>query len=58
MDETRALTPAGRAALDRLVNARRAALGALLADWSPDRHGTLGDYLRRVARDFAAQAPA
>jgi hypothetical protein len=29
-----------------------------LADWSPETHGSLADYLRRVARDFSAQAPA
>ena len=58
VDESRVLTPGGRAALERLVAARRAALGELLADWSPDTHGPLADYLRLVARDFAAQAPA
>jgi EmrB/QacA subfamily drug resistance transporter len=57
-DEPRVLTPAGHAALERLVVARRSALGELLADWSPETHGPLADYLRRVARDFAAQAPA
>jgi hypothetical protein len=40
------------------VAARRGALGELLADWSPETHGSLADYLRSVARDFAAQAPA
>ena len=57
-DESRVLTPAGHAALERLVAARRSALGELLADWSPETHGSLADYLRRVARDFAGQAPA
>jgi EmrB/QacA subfamily drug resistance transporter len=57
-NESRGLTPAGHAALDRLIAARRAALGELLAEWSPDTHGSLSDYLRRVARDFAVQAPA
>ena len=57
-DESRVLTSAGHAALERLVAARRSALGELLADWSPETHGSLADYLRRVARDFAAQAPA
>ncbi len=57
-DDARALTPAGRTVLARLVSARREALGELLGDWSPERHGRLSDYLRRVARDFAAQAPA
>jgi DNA-binding MarR family transcriptional regulator len=57
-EEARTLTPAGRAAVERLVAARREGLSELLADWSPERHGTLADYLRRVARDFAAQAPA
>ncbi len=58
VDESRTLTPTGLAALDRLVAARRAALGELLAEWSPDTHGSLSDYLRGVARDFAARAPA
>ena len=57
-DESHLLTPAGHAALERLVAARRRALGELLADWSLETHGSLADYLRSVARDFAAQAPA
>ena len=57
-DGGRTLTPAGQAALSRLVAARRAGLSELLADWAPEKHGALADYLRRVARDFAAQAPA
>jgi EmrB/QacA subfamily drug resistance transporter len=57
-DEHRHLTPTGTEAFERLVAARRAALEALLADWSPERHGGLADYLRRVARDFAAETPA
>jgi DNA-binding MarR family transcriptional regulator len=56
--EARTLTPAGRNAVERLVAARRAGLTELLADWSPEQHGALADYLRRVARDFAAQPPA
>jgi hypothetical protein len=56
-DEHRHLTPAGAVAFERLVAARRAALEALLADWSPERHGSLADYLRQVARDFAAASP-
>jgi hypothetical protein len=58
VDGTGVLTPAGRAAVDGLVGAGRTALGELLADWSPDAHGSLSDYLRGVARDFAARAPA
>jgi EmrB/QacA subfamily drug resistance transporter len=57
-DEHRHLTPSGAEAFERLVAARRTALEALLADWSPERHGSLADYLRRVARDFAAESPA
>ncbi len=56
-DPTRALTAAGREAHERLIAARRAALTALLADWSPETHGGLSDYLRLVARDFAADTP-
>ena len=54
----RVVLPAGTDALERVIEARTAALRELLADWSPDRHGRLSDYLRRVARDFAAPAPA
>jgi EmrB/QacA subfamily drug resistance transporter len=57
-EQARTLTPAGHAAMERLVAARRDGLSELLADWSPEKHGALADYLRRVARDFAAQAPA
>ena len=57
-DRTRTLTPAGREAHDRLIAARRGALSALLADWSPETHGELSDYLRLVARDFATDTPA
>jgi EmrB/QacA subfamily drug resistance transporter len=56
-DERRELTRSGTDALQRLVAARRAALGELLADRMPDRNDGLSDYLRRVARDFAARAP-
>ena len=56
-DRTRTLTGVGREAHERLIAARRAALSALLADWSPETHGGLSDYLRLVARDFAADPP-
>jgi EmrB/QacA subfamily drug resistance transporter len=57
-DGGRTLTAVGYAARNRLVAARREGLSDLLADWEPDKHGALADYLRSVARDFAAQAPA
>ena len=55
--EARDLTPAGRGALERLVEARRSTLCELLADWKPDLHGDLSTYLGRVAREFATESP-
>jgi DNA-binding MarR family transcriptional regulator len=55
---SRELTPVGLQVLERLVAARRAALAELLQDWSPERHRDLSDFLRRVARDLAAESPA
>jgi EmrB/QacA subfamily drug resistance transporter len=55
--ESRALTPAGRDVLDRLVAARRDGLTELLADWSPERHRELSEFLRRVAGELAQDVP-
>jgi EmrB/QacA subfamily drug resistance transporter len=56
-EQSHALTPAGRAVLERLRAARRAGLAELLADWSPEQHGDLSEFLRRVAGDLAAETP-
>jgi DNA-binding MarR family transcriptional regulator len=56
-EESRALTPAGRGVLERLRAARRAGLAELMADWSPEQHRDLAEFLRRVAGDLAREAP-
>jgi EmrB/QacA subfamily drug resistance transporter len=55
--ESRALTPAGREVLERLVAARRDGLTELLAEWSPERHRELSEFLRRVAGELAQEVP-
>ncbi len=52
------LTPAGDEVLGRLLSARREHLTELLAGWSPERHDEIGELLKRLAQDLAAQAPA
>jgi DNA-binding MarR family transcriptional regulator len=44
------LTPAGRAAADRLFAARREGLRELLADWSPEQHAELAEMLTKLSR--------
>jgi EmrB/QacA subfamily drug resistance transporter len=56
-DGVRMLTERGRAALDQLVQARRAAVAELLAGWSPHQHRELAKLLRYLAKDLAAEAP-
>ncbi|MEA2725382.1 MAG: hypothetical protein QOH59_3153, partial [Gemmatimonadales bacterium] len=55
--DSQSLTPVGRAVLERLRAARHAGLAELLADWSPEQHGDLSEFLRRVAGDLAREAP-
>jgi DNA-binding MarR family transcriptional regulator len=55
--ESQSLTPAGREILERLRAARRDGLAELLADWSPEQHRDLSEFLRRVAGDLAREAP-
>ncbi len=55
--ESRTLTPAGSEVLERLVAARHAGLTELLADWSPEQHRELAEFLRRVAGDLAQDVP-
>jgi EmrB/QacA subfamily drug resistance transporter len=44
------LTDTGHEAADRLFVARREGLQELLADWSPDEYGELGDLLTKLSR--------
>jgi DNA-binding MarR family transcriptional regulator len=46
------LTPAGQAAIDRLVAARREALTRLLGSWSTDQDAQLSDELGALTRDL------
>lgn len=48
------LTTQGRAALDRLTEARRAGLAELLGDFSPDRHPELAVLIQRLAHELLA----
>jgi EmrB/QacA subfamily drug resistance transporter len=48
------LSDAGRAAVDRLVEARRAGLADLLEGFSPEEHPELADLLRRLAVELLA----
>jgi hypothetical protein len=53
---TRALTPDGRAALEKLVAARRERLCEHLEGWSPEEHKELANVLTRLARDLVGDA--
>jgi len=48
-DEMLVLTPAGSAAAERLLAARREDLERLLADWSPEQHADLAQMLDRLS---------
>ena len=52
----RALTRAGCDALARLVNARRAILGEVLADWAPEKREELEEVVRRFSRELVPDA--
>lgn len=47
----------GLEVLERRANARRAGLSELLADWSPEQHRDLSEFLRRVSVNISAEAP-
>jgi DNA-binding MarR family transcriptional regulator len=47
---TLVLTESGHQAADRLFAARREGLRELLADWSPDEYGELGELLTKLSR--------
>ena len=52
------LTPAGRAALDRLAAARRKGLEELLGGWSPEEHDEVVQMVARLASDLMSNALA
>jgi EmrB/QacA subfamily drug resistance transporter len=52
------LTPAGQAAVAKLIAARRARLARLLDGWSPDQHGDLAHLLTRLAGELAGEPPS
>jgi DNA-binding MarR family transcriptional regulator len=49
------LTPAGHAAADRLVAARRDLMHRLIADWSPEQHAELAELLSRLSRELLGE---
>jgi DNA-binding MarR family transcriptional regulator len=55
--EVQALTLKGHDVLDRLVAARQAGLAELLADWSPEQHRDLLQFLHKVAGNLASETP-
>ncbi len=54
-DGTLQLTPAGRAAADRLFAARRELMQKLIADWSPEQHAELAALLNRLSRELLGE---
>lgn len=50
-------TDAGCAVLDRLVDARRAHLAEVLAEWNPERRGELAERIRQMSRDLVPNTP-
>jgi DNA-binding MarR family transcriptional regulator len=55
--DSHAITAEGREVLGRLIIARREGLGELLADWSPEQHQELSEFLRTIARDLVSETP-
>jgi MFS family permease len=53
----RKLTGAGRAALTRLIDARRAHLDELLADWPAEQRAAVLEELRRIVRGLVPDLP-
>ena len=49
-DGARTLTPAGCAVLDRLLDARRAHLAELIAEWPVEERDTVRQHLRAIAQ--------
>ena len=46
------LTPAGTAAIERLVSARQQGLNRLLGNWSAEHDAQLADELQQLTRDL------
>jgi hypothetical protein len=55
--DSHAITAEGREVLGRLIIARREGLGELLADWSPEQHRELSEFLRTIACDLVSETP-
>jgi EmrB/QacA subfamily drug resistance transporter len=51
------LTEDGAAAVDALADARRGALVELAAEWEPDAHPELAEFIERLSEDLAVAAP-
>ncbi len=51
------LTRDGAAAVDALADARRGALCELAAEWGPDEHPELAEFIDRLSDDLVAEAP-
>jgi EmrB/QacA subfamily drug resistance transporter len=53
-----AITSAGHATAQRLLDARRRCLSSLVADWQPDHDPRVNEAIERLARELAADEPA
>jgi EmrB/QacA subfamily drug resistance transporter len=53
-----AITGAGHATAQRLLDARRRCLSSLVADWQPDHDPRVNQAIERLARELAADEPA
>jgi EmrB/QacA subfamily drug resistance transporter len=51
------LTQDGAAAVDALADARRGALVEMAADWEPDEHPELADFIDTLSSDLVVEAP-
>jgi hypothetical protein len=51
------LTHDGAAAVDALADARRDTLCELAAEWGPDEHPELAEFIERLSDDLVSEAP-
>jgi len=56
-DSGTGLTSDGAAAVDALADARRGALCELAAEWGPDEHPELAEFIDRLSDDLVVEAP-
>jgi EmrB/QacA subfamily drug resistance transporter len=56
-DGATGLTQDGAAAVDALADARRGALSDMAAEWEPDEHPELAEFIERLSEDVAVAAP-